>query len=257
MVWLAYVDESGDAGYKGSRTYTLGCVLVQAAVWPDVFDDLLRFRRFLRDRFRIRVRDEIKANYLLRGGGPLKNLNLGDGQRHAIYRQHIRLLPKLQLQAFAVVIQKEAIQIKDAFNPRDVAWEFLLQRLERLSTSSNTPLMVIHDEGDSLQIRKLVRKARRANTAGSAFGTGRLRLPARLIVEDAVPRQSDQSYFLQLADMTAFAAYRRLYPPPSHRIAVCHELMWNELGGAQYGAANQLARSRGGVQYPGIVVWPN
>ncbi|GAA1311509.1 DUF3800 domain-containing protein [Pseudonocardia xinjiangensis] len=255
-MWLAYVDESGDAGYKGSRTYTLGCVLVNAKDWPDVFDTLVDFRRFLRNKFGVLVRAEIKANYLQRGGGPLKGLNLGDGQRHVIYRQHMRLLSKLGLQAFAVVIEKEKIRRQEKYSPRDVAWEFLLQRLERLSTTTDTPLMVIHDEGDSLQIRKLLRKARRVNRAGSAFGTGSFNLPARLIIEDPVPRQSDQSYLLQLADMVAFAAYRRLHPPPSHRTPVCHSAMWGEIGTAIYANANRLAHSQGAIAYPGIVVWP-
>ncbi|MBB4687397.1 DUF3800 domain-containing protein [Amycolatopsis jiangsuensis] len=253
---IAYVDESGDAGYGGSRTYTLGCVLIEDARWPAAFDAFLGFRRFIRARFGIRVRDEIKANYLLRGGGPLKRLQMGERQRRVIYRQHMRLAAKLPVKVFAVVVRKDLI-LKRSMNPRDVAWEFLLQRIERHSTTNDLPMMVVHDEGDSLNIRGVARKARRANTAGSAFGTGRFRLPARLLIDDPVPRQSDQSYFVQLADLAAFAAYRRLYPPPRHRFAVCHEGMWDELGGARHAPANQLARSMGTGEHNGIVSWPN
>lgn len=252
---LAYIDESGDAGYKGSRTYTLGCVLIEDNAWPDAFDAFLTFRRFLRDSFRIRVRDELKANFLLRGSGPLKDLKLGDQQRRAIYRQHMRLAKKLPVRVFAVVIRKEHIQ-KRSLNPRDVAWEFLLQRIERHSTTNVSPIMVIHDEGDALDIRKLARKARRANTAGSAFGTQRFRLPARLLIDDPVPRQSDQSLFIQLADLAAFAAYRRLYPPPPGRYPVCHARMWDEIGQAQYTPATWLAASTGAAQHAAIVSWP-
>jgi hypothetical protein len=40
---LAYVDESGDPGKRqgATRTYTLGCVLVDADQWPRAFDDFL------------------------------------------------------------------------------------------------------------------------------------------------------------------------------------------------------------------------
>lgn len=253
---IAYVDESGDSGYEGSRTYTLGCVLIEDTSWPTAFDAFLGFRRFLRAKFGVRVRDEIKANYLVRGGGPLKRLGMGEGQRHAIFRQHMRLAGKLPVRALAVVVRKELVQ-KKTMNPRDIAWEFLLQRIERHSTTNNRPVMVVHDEGDSLNIRGLARKARRANSAGSAFGTGRLRLPARLLVDDPVPRQSDQSFFLQLADLVAFAAYRRLYPPPARRLAVCHQGMWDELGTARHAPANKLARSQGTAEHNGIVSWPN
>jgi hypothetical protein len=170
---LAYVDESGDSGYSGSQIYTLGCVLIQDTAWPDAFDAFIAFRRFLRGSFGIRVRDEIKANYLLRGSGSLRELKLGDNIRHDIYRQCMRLAPKLGLKVFAVVVEKTKIT-KRTLDPRDVAWEFLIQRLERMSTKSSEPVMVVHDEGDAVRVRTLVRKARRVNMPGSAFGAGRL-----------------------------------------------------------------------------------
>lgn len=75
---LAYVDESGSPGAGSSLSFTLGCVLVEAARWPDVFDELLEYRRFLRNTFKIPVRAEVKANYLLRNGGPFRQLKLSE-----------------------------------------------------------------------------------------------------------------------------------------------------------------------------------
>jgi hypothetical protein len=252
---MAYVDESGDSGYAGSRTYTLGCVMVHDIAWPDVFDDYLQFRRFIRTQFGILVRDEIKANYLLRGSGPLKRLGLGETMRHDIYRQHMRLAPKLGLDVFAVVIEKTLIA-KTSMNPRDIAWEYLLQRLERMSSTDQEPVMVIHDEGDPLKIRALARKARRANMPGSAFGTGYFRLPARLLIDDPVSRNSQQSFFIQLADMAAYAAYRRLHPA-GKTPSICPATMWDELGAARYAEANKVAMGQGWSRHPGIVVWPH
>jgi uncharacterized protein DUF3800 len=249
-MWLAYIDESGNSGYKASATFTLGCVLVPAVGWPDAFDGIIGFRRFLRRSFGLRIRDEVKANHLVRGSGAFTALSLGEGIRHDIYRQHMRLLEKLGLSTFAVVIRKDQIW-NTSRDPRDIAWEYLLQRIERLTTKSGTPAMIIHDEGEAGLIRGLARKARRANVAGSSFGTGTLRRPARLLIDDPVPRDSRQSYFIQLADLCAYAAFRKHYPPPPNRQSVCPESMWDELGLAVFTPANQLA---GGV--PGIVVWP-
>lgn len=255
-MYLAYVDESGNPGYPGSETYTLGCVFLESDTWPDAFDGLLSFRRFLKQKFGVHVRDELKASHLTRNSGPLSNLNIGERQRRAIFRQHMRIASKLRLSAFAAVIHKERIRNRDRYNPRDVAWEYMLQRFERLSTRHNTPVMLLHDEGDSVNVRRLARKARRANTAGSAFGLGILRLPARLLVDDPVPRQSDQSYFLQLADFIAYAAYRRLYPPPAGRYPICPAEMWSELGSACHAEANQLAYSQDPTRHPGLIEWP-
>jgi hypothetical protein len=83
-VYLAYVDESGNLGLPGSRTYSLGCLFLEAARWPDAFDRMIGLRRSLRDEHGLPVRAELKANYLIRGKGPLWSLNLSEAKRHDI-----------------------------------------------------------------------------------------------------------------------------------------------------------------------------
>ena len=43
-------------------------------------------------------------------------------------------------------------------DPRLKAWEFLLQRLERLVTKNNEPILIVHDEGDSASIKKMIER---------------------------------------------------------------------------------------------------
>ena len=116
--------------------------------------------------------------------------------------------------------------------------------------------MVVHDEGETAVIRKIARKARRAGSAGSAFGTGHLDRPARLLVDDPISRDSRQSYFVQLADLSAYAAFRRIHPPPPRHVPIVPQTMWDELGGAIYTEANYLARLDHPDDPPGIVSWP-
>ena len=135
---LAYVDESGSVGKLasgGSRTFTLGCVLIDAARWPDVFDDMIDYRRYLKAQFKIPVRAELKANYLLRNGGALRALHLSEEARFAVYRGLMRLQPKLDVRVFAVVIRKDFIEARGLTDdPRTIAWEYLFQRFERFTT---------------------------------------------------------------------------------------------------------------------------
>lgn len=252
---LAYVDESGNIGPipAGTNTFTLGCVLVPAARWPDIFDEIVDFRRFLRDQLKVPVRAEIKANYLLRNGGPFRPLGLSEKARFRIYRGLMRLQDKLDLQTFAVVIRKDRMAANgNHTNPRDVAWEYLLQRLERFTVKGSTHVVLMHDEGEGPIVRALARKARRIGSAGSAFGTGHLRRPARLIIDDPVSRRSHESYLLQMADLAAYAAYRKLYPPPVKPVNIVPQNMWDELGAAKFGEVNKMS---GGP--PGIVSWPS
>jgi hypothetical protein len=251
-VFIAYVDESGDAGLAGSRTYSLGAVMVEGSSWPSTFDEFIDFRRFLRRSFGIPVRAELKANYLLRNGGPLRPLGLSESARQAVYRSHMRMQAKLDLLAFAVVIDKPALsRARPTVDPREVAWEYLLQRLERYTTKNRTEVVLVHDEGDERRVRSLARKARRAGSAGSAFGTGLLRRPAQRILDDPVARNSRQSYFLQLADLNAYAAFRFVIPPPARKVQIVPQTMWDELGAARLLAVSRLA---GGP--PGIVKYP-
>lgn len=254
-MFFAYVDDSGNSGAPpaGTLSYSLGCVLMEAAKWPALFDDLIAHRRFLWANFGIPVRAELKANYLLRNGGPhFSRHPLSEGARYRVYRGLMRLARKLELKVFGVVVKKDIMQQRGILtDPRQIAWDWMLQRLERFSTKGTTPLLLIHDEGDSLLIRKATRKARRAGTAGSRFGTGVLQVPARFIVDDPVPRQSSQSYFVQLADLAAYAAFRYVYPPGAKLAQIVPTGMWDELGTARFLPVSSVA---GGPS--GLVVGP-
>ncbi len=254
-MYVAYVDESGDDGTKrgSSLTYALGCVVVESPDLASVFDNFIMFRRYVAASFGVPVRAEIKANYLLRNGGPLRASPLSERARFKLYRAHMRIQDKLGMKAFAVVIDKgeAANRIGGRRAASDIAWEFLLQRLERSFRRSE--VLVIHDEGDPLTIRKRARKARRAGIAGSAFGAGILKVPFRNLLDDPVPRDSKQSYFLQLADLNAYAAFRRLHPPPPARGKVVPARMWDYLEAAHMTAVRDTAKYPGP---PAIVPWP-
>lgn len=249
---IAYIDESGNTGDPtkgGSLTFVLGCVLVDSANWPAAFDGLLNFRRRIRGKFGVRMRSEIKANYLLRNSGDLRAYGLGQGARQLIYRAHMRVLASLGIRAFAVVIDKRTGYTAPTAC-FDLAWETLLQRLEKTSGAESTEFLVVHDEGENDAVRRWVRRARRYLTAGSAFGTGTLMSAAKLLVDDPVPRQSTQSYFIQVADLVAYAAFRSVIPAGPNIVSICPQSMWGELGDATHTAVNRLKRRA----EPGIVL---
>ncbi len=148
---LAYVDESGNTGDVqggGTLTFCLGCVLVDADQWPNAFDEFIDFRRRLNGSHRVPMRAEVKASYLLRNSGDLRPVNLGMGARHVIYRAHLRMLQHLPVRAFAIVVDKRGRSLSPAAC-FDLAWEGLLQRLERTSSSERVTFVVIHDEGEN------------------------------------------------------------------------------------------------------------
>ncbi len=245
---LAYVDDSGNTGEiakGGSLTYTLGCVLVTAEQWPSAFDELLDLRRRLRAKYGLPMRVEVKSSYLLRDSGPIRPLGLSPAERRLIFRAHLTTLAMLPARAFAVVIDKR-VTGRLYF---DLAWEALLQRLERTSSYEHVPFMVIHDEGENDRVRAWVRRARRHLTAGSAFGGHTVfRNPARLLVDDPVPRKSQHSYMIQLADLVAYAAFRCVIAPGANLAQVCPSDTWDSIGAATHTAVSQnVPRSAPGI----------
>jgi len=239
---IAYVDESGDTGpelTKSTSTYTLGCVLVNAVDWSRTFNDLISLRRRIKLRYGIPVRSEIKSNFLIRSSGDLKNLGLNPNDRRMIFRSHLNQMSKSgTLNAFGVVIHKSGFSSKGEIF--DEAWVTLLQRLERTSRArGDEPVLLVHDNGENDSVRKIARRSRRMLTAGSMRDSGYSSVPFHQLIDDPVARSSDQSYFLQLADLVAYSAFRNLYPPSENIGKIVDQAMWNNLGSAIFTQANQ------------------
>lgn len=242
---FAYIDESGNIGAPskgGTRTYTLGCVMVPMDHWTDRLDLLVEARSEIRRTYEVRLRDELKANYLLRGRGPLEALRLGDGQRRDIYKRLLVATNVASSGVFAVVIDKEHARFSG--DPADRAWEYLLQRLRIRSATMGHPIMVVHDDGDADRVRKHLRRFRR-----HSFSPSGARVTAPMLIEDPVPRNSALSYFVQSADLVAFAAFRRFQPPGARNASVCNELMWDVMN-ARWMTQVSTRRQDGLVVYP-------
>lgn len=234
-VLLAYVDESGNTGdpaLSGSTAYySLGCLLVEASQWSATFDAHLTMRRALKTHFAVPVRAELKANWLINGKGSLSGITLATSQRKLIYRYHLESAARANTRAFAVLLDKAKHGGIWGEPCREMAWEALLQRLVTTANAHKQQVLVIHDEGEDDAIRKQLRKSRRFLTAGLPGG-GSKRLDGTVLIEDPVARKSHESYFIQMADLIAYAAWRRHVPPGKSVAAVVPQNTWDHLGSA-------------------------
>lgn len=236
----------------------LGVVVVRAAQWNAAFNGLLELRRDLKRSFGVPVRAEVKAAYLVQNDGPFEGAHIAASQRKYIYRRHMNVMSRLDLRAFAVYVDKTRLETSgDLDRTRWLVWESLFQRLalmhDRDEPGVKTPIMLIHDEGEELTIRKYARRARRFLTAGSITGAP-LRLTPDWLIDDPVSRESDQSLLVQCADLVAYAAAKRMVPGGSRSRRVCPASMWDALGDACHRPVNQYAVSRDPLVPPGIVI---
>jgi hypothetical protein len=233
------MDESGDPGQRSAvPTYTVGTVLVPAHRWVDEFERLIAFRRYLRREFGLKLRTEVKGRQLAQGIGPWVDLALPKRIRSRIYRSFMRFQDRGHaIKTYAVVIDKADPRCTDTGMIRETAWRYTLQRIETFARHNNETMLLVPDSGQYFWFRGLARQMRRFSFVGSLYGAGPLRRDLlRILIDDPVERDSDQSYFIQLADLNAYAAYRGRRPDPDFPA-----VMWEQLGEAVLWQANRYA----------------
>lgn len=248
-MYFAYFDESGDSGFNNSPTdtFTLACVLIHDSEWLNALDQSISFRRYLRKNFKIPARLELKATGLVHNKGDFRNLGLSFKARMEAYKAAMRFQRKAKVfTVFSVCIVKSRIKNKATTDVREVAWRYAIQRLERFGRSRKDNIHVVPDDGHGDFIRKKIREMRRYSRVPSAYGESTLNRSAENIIEDPSERNSKHSFFVQLADLNAYAAFRRAFPGNNFDGAI-----WDSLGECRIADVNKIS---GGP--PGVVIWP-
>jgi hypothetical protein len=174
-MYLAYTDESGDSGYENSPTkyMVICCVLIYETDWLGILEKLITLRQELKKEYGIPVRSELKAEHLVYGRGPLKDLGLNRIKRVNIYGELLDFEAKnLEIRTFAIAIAKERITSKSTNDPRARAWEYLTQRLDTFCRKCDPPdrIILLPDEGHGYMVRRIMRKARRFQKIKGFYG---------------------------------------------------------------------------------------
>ena len=117
-MYLAYTDESGDAGFHNSPTrfFVLTCLLVHESAWQATLNQLIDMRRMLKADYGVPMRQEVKAIDIVYGRRALHGI--AKATRLSVYRS---LLDRVRLQfetlSFAVAIDKSRITLQSTNDP--------------------------------------------------------------------------------------------------------------------------------------------
>ncbi len=218
-MYLLYVDESGDIGQDGSPTdfFVLSGLVLHELVWHRTLDAIIEFRRDLRAKYGLKLREEIHAGHFIRKPGDLARV--AKSLRLRILRDVVDFeatLPDISI--LNIVVDKRG---KSAdYDVFDWAWKCLVQRFHDTISYQNFPGpknsqdygLLIVDRTDEQKLRALTRRMRKFNPISNKGGGGFRHVPLTTLVEDAVHRDSNHAYFLQLADVNAFVLYQKLAP---------------------------------------------
>lgn len=222
-MYLMYIDESGDPGVHANsptRYFILSSIVFHELRWRDLLDNLVDFRRHLRNSKGLKLREEIHATDFINSPGELKRIKRHD--RVDIMKQCIDwVASNTDISVTTVCVDKHnRHKENDVF---EYAWTLLIQRFENTMRNKNFPGpanpddrgMIFPDNTDGRKLKGLLRKLRHFNpvpNTTSLYLGGYRNMNIRYIIEDPVLKDSQHSFFNQIVDVIAYSA-RQMYEP--------------------------------------------
>lgn len=220
-MYLMYVDESGDIGLQNSPTryFVLTGLIIHELRWRPYLDQIIDFRSRMRQTFGLKLREEIHASAMINRPGDLVRIQRHDRLtilRH--FADELAAMPDLNI--INIVVDKQ--NKGSSYDVFDAAWRALIQRFENTLSHRNFsgPAnpdergMIFPDHTDDKKLTALLRQMRRYNPVPNqpAFGPGYRNLTLTSLIEDPSFRDSEHSYFIQAADLSAFLLYQYIEP---------------------------------------------
>jgi hypothetical protein len=220
-MYLMYVDESGDVGMQNSPTryFVLSGLVVHELRWLQYLNELIEFRKVIKGAFGLKLREELHASALINKPGALARIPKHH-RLEILRRMADKLGSMTDFSLISVIVDKHAKPATyDVFY---VAWQALIQRFENTLSHRNFPGpknpddrgMLFPDNTDNKKLVQLLRKMRAYNPVPNQnyFGGGYRNLVIRSVIEDANFRDSEHSYFIQAADVSAYLLYQQVNP---------------------------------------------
>jgi len=206
---FVYIDDSTE---RPRHIFSALCIPTEN--WNAVFAEIKAWRQFLRSNDDIPLRYELHARKFISGrgtGGTLRTITRH--RRAQIFTGAFRLCASFQ--------QYGVCSLNACFgnDNQDMAFENLLNRINRTMVRLGSFAHLICDEGKEAHYTKIVRRMRVHNPIPSNRGLwedGSLtrNITLERIIEDPQFKSSDRSYLIQMADFIAFGLLRREAPTP-------------------------------------------
>jgi len=213
-MYIAYFDETGDDGFPkySSELFVLTSIYSHYQSWKDNYQKNIQFRQYLKQKYGLPIKTEIHTKYLLLNKGFYKKLCLDNKKRLEMIIEIANFIGTLDIQSINVCIDKMKINNtnqKVYGHVLDVAVNFNVQRIENSikKKDPNSKFLIITDEGRVGMMKKTTRKIQKINFIPSQFSGTNYRQEIKLLIEDPLPKNSNESYFIQIADFISYFVY--------------------------------------------------
>ncbi len=208
---IAYVDEAGDDGFPkySSPVFVLSQISTHYQNWQRIHGEIVEFRRQLKANYNFPIKLEIHTSYLLKNKKPYNLLGIPDNVRLNIINDYVKFISGLDIQIINVAINKTIIK-NPSYRILEHAFQYSIQRLENylIEADPSNKFLVIVDEGRVEKMRAVARKIQRVNYIPSKINPGQTyRREIKRMIEDPLPKESNQSGFIQIVDLVSFVVY--------------------------------------------------
>ncbi len=205
---IVYYDESGDDGYPqfSSPLFCLTAVYMHYLSWKENYNAVINFRRELKTDFNFPMKMEMHTKQFLLDKNPYRDFNFSQNERKRILKLFCHFISRLDLKVINVVIIKEKLK-SETFDILDTALTYSIQRIDNDMASgadSNDRYLFITDPGRLGKMRSTTRRIQKINFIPSKFSVGQYRKEIKYLIEDPLPKDSKESYFIQISDLIAY-----------------------------------------------------
>lgn len=208
---FCYYDESGDDGYPlySSPLFVLTGVYFDHLAWKQIHNNVVALRKELKEKFDFPVKMEFHSKQFLLDKDPFRNLGFSHQQKIDIVSSICEFIGSQDLRIINVLINKTAINHME-YDVLKTALTYSIQRVENdLNPNVNLDarFLIITDEGRVGKMRDTTRAIQRINYVPSQYGGDSIRREIQSLIEDPLPKDSKESYFIQMADLVAYLVY--------------------------------------------------
>ncbi len=203
-MFLAYYDETGDDGYPktSSPLFVLTAVYMHHQVWKENFYKVHQFKKDLATQGLLPFDLELHTHQLLLKKKPYTAIGLTNEKRKEVISAYCTLLANLNCRIVNVIINKTIVR-RPNYAVLDKAFTYSIQRIENDLSRDGNRFLIISDEGRVGKMRKTARRIQRFNPIPSHFKSSSYRKEIEYLIEDPLPKRSQDSYFIQFADMVS------------------------------------------------------
>jgi hypothetical protein len=204
-MFIAYYDESGDDGFPNTSSplFVLSALYQHHLNWKENYERVKAFKKQLAHDFPFPFHEELHTREFILNKAPYHLWSILEKDRLHITDLYCQLAAQLEVKIINVVIIKDRLKKKD-IDILDTALTYSVQRIENdLAADAQNRFEIITDWGRVGKMRKTTRRVQKINYIPSKFGATPRRQEIQKLIEDPLPKDSSESYFIQLADLVA------------------------------------------------------